>query len=176
LLDALEANPKKRPTMEAIHLELMAMCKELGKPKTIGHAKLPVKSTPVAKTATKPKKNTYKVPVIPKRTGVLTTGETLTIHGDAGSFSTKIAFVLDQSVLRRVSSFAKFADPVKQFELTVNAKGIWKINSNSDAPNYTCLNENILDEKFVPINSGDVISLKGKSSGKKAMSLAIEIT
>ena len=99
----------------------------------------------------------------------------MTIYGDAGSFSTKIGFVFDQSTLRRVTSSAKFADSVKQFELAVNSRGIWKINSNSEAPNYTCLNESILDEKFVPLKSGDVISLKGKASGKKAMDLKIEI-
>ena len=179
LLDALQANPKKRPTIEAIHLELMAMCKELGKPKTSGHAKLPTKAEleatiakPVhAKRSTRPH---YDATKLASGTGS-TSGKVLTIYGDAGSFSTKIGFVFDQSMLRRVTSSAKFADSVKQFELAVNSRGIWKINSNSEAPNYTCLNESILDEKFVPLKSGDVISLKGKASGKKAMDLKIEI-
>ena len=179
LLNALEPDPKKRPTMEAIHLELMAMCKELGKPKTSGHAKLPTKAEPAA-TIAKPvhaKRSTrphYDATKLASGTGP-TSGKVLTIYGDAGSFSTKMGFVLDQSTLRRVTSFAKFADSVKQFELAVNSRGIWKINSNSEAPNYTCLNESILDEKFVPLKSGDVISLKGKASGKKAMELKIEI-
>lgn len=179
LLNALEPDPKKRPTMEAIHLELMAMCKELGKPKTSGYAKLPTKTKPAAtiakpahaKRSTRPHCDATK---LASGTGP-TSGKVLTIYGDAGSFSTKIGFVLDQSTLRRVTSFAKFADSVKQFELAVNPRGIWKINSNSEAPNYTCLNESILDEKFVPLKSGDVISLKGKASGKKAMELKIEI-
>ena len=137
LLSALEPDPKKRPTMEAIHLELMAMCKELGKPKTSGHATLPSRDE-------EPKS------------------------------STKTNFVLDQGVLRRVSSMAKFADNTKQFELAVKHNK-WKICSNDLAPNYTCLNESILSSKFVDISDGDKICLKGKSSGKTAMELKVRI-
>ena len=181
LLSALDPNPKKRPTMESIHMELMGMCKELGKPKTSGHAKLPSKvdPTPAMKTPS-PKRLSRKKALSPHDasgidSGKGYTGKTLTIIGDIGKFSTKTGFVLDQGILRRVSSMAKFADNVKQFELAVRGSN-WRINSNDSAPNYTCLNEDILSSKFVEVKDGDVICLKGKSSGKKAMELKIKIS
>lgn len=181
LFDALNEDPKKRPTMEAIHLELMAMCKELGKPKISGYAKLPTTSAkpPLKKAAT--------TTSLKKRTGTVhdascvSSGKgvaerTLTLTGDLGTFTTKIGFVLDQATLKRVSSSAKFADAVKQFELAVS-RGKWKINSNNDALNDTCLNESIvLGEKMEDLKDGDTICLKGKTSGKKAMMLKVSIS
>ena len=170
LLCALEPDPKKRPTMEAIHLELMTLCKELGKPKTSGHATLPSRDEE-PKSSTKTSKMVAS-PSCTKRS--TTSGSELTIVGDIGRFSTKTNFVLDQGVLRRVSSMAKFADNTKQFELAVKHNK-WKICSNDLAPNYTCLNESILSSKFVDISDGDKICLKGKSSGKTAMELKVRI-
>ena len=175
LLNALEPDPKKRPTMEAIHLELMALCKELGKPKTSGHATLPAKDDvkePKSSSSSPAKTPKKMAAAFSKRT--TTSGSELTIVGDIGRFSTKTSFVLDQGILRRVSSMAKFADNEKQFEVVVKHNK-WKICSNDSAPNYTCLNESVLSNKLVDISDGDKICLKGKSSGKTAMELKVNI-
>lgn len=179
LLDALDPNPRKRPTMEAIHLELIKMCKDLGKPKTSGHAKLPEKKL-VEAAPTRPPAPAPACAAVSRAKMISTKrsalGRTLTLSGDAGEISTTIAFVFDQCTLRRVTSMSRFADPVKQFEVNVDRAGKWVVRSNTAASNHTCLNGKVLADSFVPLASGDVITLCGKTSGKSAMTLKVKIS
>ena len=78
-------------------------------------------------------------------------------------------------MLRRVSSQAKFADGSNQFTVERNG-GRWAVVANLNATNLTTVNGRELDASPMPVNNGDIINLKGRSSGKLAMSLRVEVS
>jgi len=181
LFKALSVDPKERPTMEQIHLELMGMCKELGKPKKGGFASLPKPSATASGAAPKPLlKPRAKAPsraASSARKPVSYSRKTkLVLIGDLGTFSTKSNFVLDQSTLRRVSSDAKFADPNDQFEIVTARGNRWKLIPNINASNFTVLDGASLESAgSVDLDDGAKICLRGKASGKTAMPLSVKI-
>ena len=99
---------------------------------------------------------------------------TLIIKGNIGEFTTKTGFVLDQNMLKKVSSDAKYSDSVDQFSVHVE-HGKWQIFANADAANMTCLNGKELGGARVDIADNDIVELKGRSSGKTAMRLELHI-
>ena len=99
----------------------------------------------------------------------------LTLVGDVGSFTTSTPFIIDQVLLRRVSSQAKFADGSNQFTVERNG-GNWVVIANLAATNLTTVNGRALDASPMQISNGDVINLKGRASGKLAMSLRVEVS
>ena len=167
IFDALNVNPKKRPTMASIHDEFMSLCKAMGKPKYVPGIPAPIESPAPEKAVLRrtPKVSPVLGPASSK----------LTLVGDVGSFTTSTPFIIDQVLLRRVSSQAKFADGSNQF--TVDRSGEnWIIITNLSATNLTTINGRSLDASPMQINSGDVINLKGRASGKLAMSLRVEVS
>ena len=180
VFNALSVDPKKRPTMEDIHLELMAMCKALGKPKVPG-AVAAIKEAareekPASEPGAMPAKAVHKVY---RDASMVDSGKgsalsTLIIKGNIGEFTTKTGFVLDQNMLKKVSSDAKYSDSVDQFSVHVE-HGKWQIFANTDAANMTCLNGKELGSARVDITDNDIVELKGRSSGKTAMRLELHI-
>ena len=98
----------------------------------------------------------------------------LVLRGDAGQFATRASFRLDQRTLTRASSQANFADKINQFSVQVSS-GNWSIVGNAHATNPTTLNGAEVGESPMPLKDGDVIALKGRSSGKTAMALTVQI-
>ena len=187
VFNALNVKPGKRPTMTDIHLEMMAMCKALGKPKSpaatvtgIASAvksiftKTPKKEEPEKPVIIKPKARTY-IDASMVSSGGKSSPKTLSLLGDIGKFTTKMSFNFDQATLKRLSESAKYADCVFQFKLDTNGSA-WKITANPDAANATCLNGKVLEATDNPVlKTGDSISLCGRKSGKVAMQLAVMI-
>ena len=167
IFDALNVNPKKRPTMASIHDEFMSLCKAMGKPKYVPGVPAPIEPPAPEKAV---RRRTPKASPAPGHTS-----SKLTLVGNVGSFTTSTPFIIDQVLLRRVSSQAKFADGSNQF--TVDRSGEnWIITANLAATNLTTVNGRALDASPMQINSGDVINLKGRASGKLAMSLRVEVS
>lgn len=166
IFDALNVNPKKRPTMASIHDEFMSLCKAMGKPKYVPGAPSPIEPTAPEKAGRRctPKASPTAGPASSK----------LTLVGDVGSFTTSTPFIIDQVLLRRVSSQAKFADGSNQFTVE-RSGGNWVVIANLAATNLTTVNGRALDASPMQISSGDVINLKGRASGKLAMSLRVEV-
>lgn len=152
IFSALDVNPKNRPTMAQLHDEFMALCKTMGKPKYVP-APEPA-AEPAAKAASRESR--------------------LTLKGDVGSFSTSTSFIIDQVLLRRVSSQAKFADGSNQFTLEKSG-GRWLIKPNAAATNLTVVNGRDVSSSAC-LNTGDIINLKGRTSGKLAMGLEVRIS
>lgn len=167
IFDALNVNPKKRPTMASIHDEFMSLCKAMGKPKYVPGVPAPIEPLAPEKAVLH---RTPKVSPAPGRVS-----SKLTLVGDVGSFTTSTPFIIDQVLLRRVSSQAKFADGSNQFTVDRNGEN-WVITTNLSATNLTTVNGRALDASPMQINSGDVINLKGRASGKLAMSLRVEVS
>lgn len=167
IFDALNVNPKKRPTMASIHDEFMSLCKAMGKPKYVPGAPAPIEPPAPEKAVRRrtPKASPTPGPASSK----------LTLVGDVGSFTTSTPFIIDQVLLRRVSSQAKFADGSNQFTVELNG-GNWVVIANLAATNLTTVNGRALDASPMQISSGDVINLKGRASGKLAMSLRVEVS
>jgi len=165
IFSALDVNPKNRPTMASIHDEFMALCKMIGKPKY-------VPGTPVSEP--EPATPTKKRPAAAKTMASDDIGK-LTLVGDIGSFATSTPFIIDQVLLRRVSSQAKFADGSNQFTVEKDG-GNWIIVANMEAANLTAVNGRELDKTPMRINTGDIINLKGRTSGKLAMALRVEVS
>ena len=166
IFDALNVNPKKRPTMASIHDEFMSLCKAMGKPKYVPGAPSPIEPPAPEKAGRRctPKASPTAGPASSK----------LTLVGDVGSFTTSTPFIIDQVLLRRVSSQAKFADGSNQFTVE-RSGGNWVVIANLAATNLTTVNGRALDASPMQISSGDVINLKGRASGKLAMSLRVEV-
>lgn len=189
VFNSLNVKPGKRPTMTDIHLEMMAMCKAIGKPKTITSGVAGIASA-VKSIFTKPapKVEEPEVPIVkpkPKArayidasmvsSGDKSSTKAISLLGDLGKFTTKMSFTFDQSILKRLSESAKYADYVYQFKLDTTGR-TWKLIANPDTANATCLNGKILGESDKPIlKDGDTISLKGRKSGKVAMELSVMI-
>jgi pyruvate/2-oxoglutarate dehydrogenase complex dihydrolipoamide acyltransferase (E2) component len=128
---------------------------------------------PAAAPAVTPPKAVTPPPVsAPKPTGPKMTR--LIMRGDTGEFATRAAFRMDQKTLARASSQARFADGSNQFAVQVT-DGNWSIVGNSKVANPTVLNGNEVGESPVQLKDGDVIALKGRSSGKIAMELKVQI-
>lgn len=81
---------------------------------------------------------------------------------------------MDQKTLARASSQARFADGNNQFTVQVSG-GCWSIVGNSKVANPTTLNGTEIGDAPTPLKDGDVIALKGRSSGKTAMELKVQI-
>ena len=168
IFDALNVNPKKRPTMADIHNEFMALCKTMGKPKYVPGSPIAIAEPAPEKTA--PKRRS---PAVPKPIA-MTSGK-LTLVGDVGSFTTSTPFVIDQVLLRAVSSQAKFADGTNQFTVEKDSGG-WTVTANTAATNMTAVNGRELGSAPMRISSGDIINLKGRTSGKLALALRVEVS
>ena len=166
IFNALNVNPKKRPTMASIHDEFMSLCKAMGKPKYVPGSPVPLKPVPPEKSGRRSPKVEPAVDSAPGK---------LMLVGDIGSFTTSTPFIIDQVLLRRVSSQAKFADGSNQFTIERNG-GNWVVVANTAATNLTAVNGRVLDATPMQINNGDVINLKGRASGKLAMSLRVEVS
>lgn len=169
IFSALNVNPKKRPTMAAIHDEFMALCKGIGKPKYV-----PGKPAALEPSAEKSSPPTEEKRERRPKSATPPSARKLTLVGDLGSFTTSTSFVIDQILLRRISSQAKFADGSNQFTVEPSA-GRWTLIANPSAINLTVVNGREIAES-VPIGNGDIINLKGRSSGKLAMGLRAEIS
>lgn len=166
IFDALNVNPKKRPTMASIHDEFMSLCKAMGKPKYVPGAPSPIEPPAPEKAGRR---------CTPKASPTAGSASSkLTLVGDVGSFTTSTPFIIDQVLLRRVSSQAKFADGSNQFTVE-RSGGNWVVIANLAATNLTTVNGRALDASPMQISSGDVINLKGRASGKLAMSLRVEV-
>jgi serine/threonine protein kinase len=187
LLKAFSPTATERPTMEQIHTELMAVCKTLGKPSAPAMPSVkpavatptpsPAPATPVATPAAAPAVTPPKAVTPPPVSAPKPTGPKMTrliMRGDTGEFATRAAFRMDQKTLARASSQARFADGSNQFAVQVT-DGIWSIVGNSKVANPTVLNGNEVGESPVQLKDGDVIALKGRSSGKIAMELKVQI-
>ena len=189
IFNALNVKASKRPTMTDIHLEMMAMCKAAGKPKApsiiktaisaLKHEKKPEDVVVVVKNH-KPKVGprppaTPATPFIitPPRRGPKPLGK-IVLTGDKGKFSTRLEFIVDQSVLKNITSLAKYADSYEQFRLIPRGNS-WYAYGNMDVLNMTFLNGNKLTGVNQKLNTGDVIQLKGKSSGKIVDLATVEI-
>ena len=162
LMKALSPTASARPTMEQIHLELMAICKSVGKtepPKPEPPKPEPPKPEPPKPEPPKPE---------PPKTAKLV------LRGDRGEFATRATFRMDQKTLARASSQANFADGTNQFTVQVSG-GNWSIVGNSKVANPTTLNGSEVGDSPTPIKDGDTIALKGRSSGKTAMELKVQI-
>ena len=95
------------------------------------------------------------------------------MKGDIGQVTTKTNFIIDSQMLKRVTSESKYADSTCQFTVIVK-EDKWHVKSNLTANNFTAKNGiGINDSNMHPIATGDVLSVKGKSSGKTAMKLAV---
>ncbi len=182
LMKAFSPTASARPTMEQIHMELMAICKSLGRPlsRTVSrpvpvlppmHTPAPVTPVPVKlvpvptpKTVTPPPSSKPEEPKAAK----------LVLHGDRGEFVTRATFRMDQKTLVRASSQANFADKTNQFTVQIS-DGNWSIVGNSKVTNPTTLNGVEVSGSPMPIRDGDTIALKGRSSGKTAMTLKVHI-
>lgn len=180
VLAALDVNPKNRPTMKDIHLELMSMCKTLGKTKTISSSSkkpsLSAKKTAASCKSAKPailhervacKKTNATPPTL--------SADSLTLIGDLGSFSTKMDFDINKKILDRVTSDSKYANPNWQFKILNSPTSGWMIAPNKMADNLTCLNGNPIDVKTAKLKNNDTVCLKGRSSGKTAMNIKVKI-
>ena len=171
------------------HLEMMAMCKAAGKPKTpsiiktaissLKHEKKPEDVVVVVKNH-KPKVGprppaTPAAPFIitPPRRGPKPLGK-IVLTGDKGKFSTRLEFIVDQSVLRNITSLAKYADSYEQFRILPRGNS-WYAYGNMDALNLTFLNGHQLTGANEKLNNGDIIQLKGKASGKIVELAKVEI-
>lgn len=196
LIAALDVDPMKRPTMTDIHMELMAMCKNHGKPNVGADPNYSIMNgikkfagifsrknaalTPTPVVMEKPEVRTIAHTPTPEEIKkdvpiATSTGSQLTLKGDIGTFVTKSNFIVDSNTLRRVSSESRFADSTCQFTVLVNGNN-WKIKSNVNAANYTAINGNgIADSNEYSITTGDIISVKGKTSGKVAMEIAVSV-
>lgn len=210
LIAALDIDPKKRPTMTEIHVEMMSMCKNFGKPMTIVKAAEPIapahdpcsivnsikrfassvfcKKAPTRLPTPVPAKAEVEEPEIKKivhkptideiKKSVLSTTSSrskLTLKGDIGQFTTKTNFIIDSQMLKRVTSESKYADSTCQFTVIFKEDN-WYVKSNVAANNFTARNGiGINDSNLYLIATGDVLSVKGKSSGKTAMKLAVSI-
>jgi len=189
IFNALNVKASKRPTMTDIHLEMMAMCKAAGKPKTpsiiktaissLKHEKKPEDVVVVVKNH-KPKVGPRPpaapaAPFIitPPRRGPKPLGK-IVLTGDKGKFSTRLEFIVDQSVLRNITSLAKYADSYEQFRILPRGNS-WYAYGNMNVLNMTFLNGNKLTGVNQKLNTGDVIQLKGKSSGKIVDLVTVEI-
>ena len=152
--------------MASIHDEFMSLCKAMGKPKYVPGAPSPIEPPAPEKAGRRctPKASPTAGPASSK----------LTLVGDVGSFTTSTSFIIDQVLLRRVSSQAKFADGSNQFTVE-RSGGNWVVIANLAATNLTTVNGRALDASPMQISSGDVINLKGRASGKLAMSLRVEV-
>ena len=153
LIKALSPNAADRPTMEVLHTEFLDFCKAIGKGKV--------------DTGTESR---GLVPCPEPKDGCTS----LVLTGDAGTFKTRASFCLDQRTLRHVSSQANFADAANQFKVDVSG-GEWTITGNTSAPNATVLNGTEVGADPKSLKSGDVIALKGRSSGKTAMSITVKL-
>lgn len=185
LKKALSPRTADRPSMEAIHLEFMALCKTLGKPASsaVPPSPVPTASAPAPTAAPAPAAAPAAAaaptpppkPVAPPPPPPKTTRSVLTLTGDAGSFKTGASFCMDQKTLRRASTQANFADGNNQFSVNVTG-GNWTIIGNVAAKNPTTLNGAEVGESPMPLKGGDVIALKGRASGKTAMEIKVQIT
>ncbi|MBQ3343455.1 MAG: hypothetical protein IJG84_16260 [Kiritimatiellae bacterium] len=90
------------------------------------------------------------------------------LEGNLGAMSSRASFRFDQRILRRVSSDARFADDYCQFRIFMET-GKWCIEGNLDALNLTMVNGDVLSGSRRELQTGDVIELVGRTSGKKAM-------
>lgn len=188
---SLSVDPRGRPTMAEVHTELMAMCKAMNKPRVpgiidtvkniFGRMAAPETETPAETLAAPARRPAAKPAVRPYRDASTVkiehgaSSKALTLVGDVGRFTTKTSFVLDQAMLKRLSKDARYADSVEQFRI-VAEKGSWSIRPNCEAANYTCLNDVVLEDAAgEALSDGDVISLRGRASGKSAMKLAVRI-
>jgi len=96
----------------------------------------------------------------------------LILTGDVGSFTTRIDFVFDQHVLKKVSSEARFADTTNQFRVRKNGLG-WQILGNAASVNATILNGVELSQEAKALNDGDEIAVKGRTSGIVALKIKV---
>ena len=187
IFNALNVKASKRPTMTDIHLEMMAMCKAAGKPKapsiiksvisSLKHEKKPEVEVSIEKN--------HKIKVGPRPRGASPITITppkhepkpvgkIILSGDKGTFSTRLEFIIDQSVLKNITSFAKYADNYEQFRILPHGNS-WYAYGNMDALNLTFLNGHELTDVNKKLNAGDIIQLKGKSSGKLVDIAKVEI-
>ena len=178
LMKALSPTASSRPTMEAIHLELMEVCKLL----TTGGTGTGTggKGTGTGGTGTGTGGTGTGTGGTGTGTGGTGTGEEkhltqLVLKGDVGSWSTReSSFRLDQGTLMRVSSQANFADTNEQFSVQL-VGGTWSVVGNPKVANPTTLNGVEVGASPMPLKDGDRIALKGRSSGKTAMELTVQL-
>ncbi len=168
MMKALSPTASARPTMEQIHMELMAVCKALGRPKSLAVSR-PVPS-PASVSAPEPAPAPTLKPVPPPTPA----RAKLVLRGDTGEFATRASFRMDQKTLQRASSQARFADGTNQFSVELSGTS-WSIVGNSKVANPTTLNGVEVGDSPTPLKDGDVIALKGRSSGKTAMELKVQI-
>lgn len=191
IFNALNVKASKRPTMTEIHLEMMAMCKAAGKPKAPSIIKTAIssigKKEEVAesevknckpKTGPRPPMPTPFVIVPPARKKVKAKKPAylgkITLTGDKGKFSTRLEFIVDQSVLKNITSFAKYTDSYEQFRIVPHETS-WSAYGNSNATNLTYINGHKMNTSCEQLKTGDVIQLKGKASGKLVDLVKVEI-
>lgn len=177
IFNALDIKASKRPTMADIHLEMMAMCKAAGKPKasTEPIKLVPDEKKPVGKVKNyKPKSMKKPMPKPAAHCG-LRPLDKITLVGDKGVFSTCLEFIVDQSVLRNITSFAKYADSYEQFRIVPRNGTSWWAYGNENATNLTFLNGHKLSASYEQLKDGDELQLKGKSSGKLVSIAKVEI-
>ena len=196
--------------MTEIHVEMMSMCKNFGKPMTMVKAAEPItpvhdpcsivnsikrfassvfcKKAPTTLPTPVPAKAEAEEPEIRKVVHKPTIDEIkksvpsttssrskLTLKGDIGQFTTKTNFIIDSQMLKRVTSESKYADSTCQFTVIFKEDN-WYVKSNVAANNFTARNGiGINDSNLYLIATGDVLSVKGKSSGKTAMKLAVSV-
>ena len=98
----------------------------------------------------------------------------LILTGDIGAFTTRINFVFDQHVLRKVSSEARFADGENQFAVQKDGR-VWQIQGNPSSVNQTTLNGVVLSGGARALKSGDVIAVKGRTSGAVALKITVSL-
>ncbi len=98
----------------------------------------------------------------------------LILTGDIGAFTTRISFVFDQRVLRKVSSEARFADGENQFAVRKDGR-VWQIQGNPSSVNQTTLNGVVLSGGARALKSGDVIAVKGRTSGAVALKITVSL-
>ena len=146
LMKALSPIASARPTMEQIHMELMDICKK-------GPGDGDKEDGEESKHEEKLK---------------------LVLRGDVGEFVSRGKFRLDQNTLARASSQANFADRTNQFSVEVSEGG-WSIVGNPAVMNPTTLNGVEIGASPTPIKDGDIVALKGRSSGKTAMKLTVRL-
>ena len=183
IFNALNVKASKRPTMADIHLEMMAMCKAAGKPKapsTVAKVTLESEAKADSKAVVKnpkpkagPRPPAVPFKITPPKRKMKSTGK-IVLTGDKGAFSTRLEFIVDQSVLKNITSLAKYADSYEQFRILPHAAG-WYAYGNMNALNLTFLNGHQLTRVNEKLKDGDVIQLKGKSSGKLVDIATVEI-
>ena len=169
LMKAFSPNASARPTMEQIHKELMLICKSLGKlpPPPVPSKTEPPKTEPPKTEPPKTEPPKTEPPPPPPTAKLI-------MRGDRGEFATRATFRMDQKTLARASSQANFADGTNQFTVQVSG-GNWSIVGNSKVANPTTLNGAEVGDSPMPLKDGDTIALKGRSSGKTAMELKVQI-